>query len=398
MISLSALSAVAFSAPLMVSLTVSAEPQPQTKPEELRARYVFSIDLDGDGADELLRVSAEQLSAHKVSGGELSPALWEVKGPGQAHLIKPWRSARGLSLLVLWGMGPGMLKAPLSLTELRPQSGEQRLLWRHEGSRSQAVHLDVTEQAGGAQIRLAHFTSKYQTRSVSLSGAVLSEAWAAQGPEALAATPKLKLNERVSRELRMGTSWAYADLDGDGQEEEVVGRVYGDKKGEFGELSLYRSAQPEPTVLPTERGVKAVYWARWGGDEGQGAIYFSDGWVAEYGKRAHARLKRLRWREGRPTVELLAASSDDFTFFELWTHPRPAATGEGRELLFARGNKGIYLITPQPEGPWGVERLSKLPPVVNSALLYAEGAWWVAIPAPRGPLRLERLTHPALPQ
>ena len=81
------------------------------------------------------------------------------------------------------------------------------------------------------------------------------------------------------------------------------------------------------------------------------SLYFSDGWVAAYGKRARAGLKRLTWLNKRPVVESLAASSKEFTFFELWERRELAS---GRSLIFAQGNKGINLITPQAEGAWRV--------------------------------------------
>jgi|GEM_PF-2069381 len=390
-------SSVVLDGGLLANPSSSAPPAPQAlQPASAEARYVFSLDLDGDGEDELLRVIDDQLVAHKISQGALSAPLWSVKGPGQAHLISSDRSTGALRVFVAWGVGPGMLKRPLSLTELNPKTGAQRLLWRHEGPRAQAVHLKAVPTNQGLTLRVAHFISKYQTRALSLSGLALTGAWGAQRLEQLQSGPALPLTAKTSRELRMGTSWAYADVDGDGVEEEIVGRVYGDKKGEYGELSLYREGGAEAQVIPTERGVKAVYWAQWGGDEGRGAVYWSDGWVAEYGKKARARLKRLRWREGRATVELIASSKADFTFFELWTHPRPGAGATRAPLLFARGNKTLNLITPQAEGPWRVTSVASLPPVVNATVLYAEGAWWVALPIPRQALQLKRITHPLL--
>ena len=390
-------SAVLLIGELSATPSSDAPQAPQvTLSSSAEARYVFSLDLDGDGDDELLRVIDDQLIAHKVTQGALSTPIWSVKGPGQAHWITSDRSTGSLKVFVMWGVGPGMLKVPLSLTELNPSTGAQRLLWRHEGPRAQAVHLTAVPTERGLTLRVAHFISKYQTQALSLSGLDLTGAWEAQRLEQLQSGPALPLTAQTSRELRMGTSWAYADVDGDGVEEEVVGRVYGDKKGEYGELSLYRKGIAEAQVIPTERGVKAVYWAQWGGDEGRGAVYWSDGWVAEYGKKARARLKRLRWREGRPTVELIASSKADFTFFELWTHPRPNASPERAPLLFARGNKTLNLVTPQATGPWRVTSVASLPPVVNAAVLYAEGAWWVALPIPRQALQLKRITHPLL--
>ena len=106
---------------------------------------------------------------------------------------------------------------------------------------------------------------------------------------------------------------------------------------------------------------------------------------------ARARLKRLSWQQGRPVVEQLASSDNEFTFFELWSREV-----KGRELIFARGNSRLSLITPTQEGPWQVTHLAPLSPVVNAAVLYSGGEWWLASPIPKTNISLTKLTHPLL--
>ena len=180
--------------------------------------------------------------------------------------------------------------------------------------------------------------------------------------------------------MRMATSWAFASINHNHSLDLVIGRVYGDQKGEFGDLLVYTDPQNpiSPTqhaqVLPSERGIKNLLYT----DLGDGkALYFSDGWVAAYGKKAKARLKRINWNHQRPSVELLASSPKEFTFFELFVKKDK----ENHPRLFARGNLGMNLITPQKVGPWHTQKLVSLPSIINASVGKTKQGWFVYIPS-----------------
>jgi hypothetical protein len=350
-------------------------------PLQPAARRVFAVDLDGDGSDEVLCAQGNTLTAYPITPqGALGEPRWVVHGEGEAHALTegplstlaPLTPAR--ALVVAWGQGVGQLSAPLTLTAIDPLSGASREIWRHAGPRSQAVSLALSRDTSGAPLlRVAHFVSKYHTREVTLTALPLT-------PSAPPAT------QRSSEQIRMGTSWVHADVNADGREDLVVGRVYGEDKGEYGDLliTLGRAggeAPTEPLVAPTARGVKGVWWGRWG--EGAGAsLYFTDGWVAAYGARARAHLRRLRWREGRLTVESLLSLPGEYALFDIFERLDPSLPGASR--LFAQGSAALYLLVPRSTGEWGAERLAELPPVVNAAVAYAQGAWWVVTPLTSG--------------
>ena len=337
------------------------------------ARRVFSADLDRDGSDELLIAHNTQLSAWRWSGqGWVS--LWSTEGPGVAQ-ITLW-DQRNPKLWVAWGMGKGKMKAPITLSALDPLTGEARHLWTYQGSRSQTVELQWVEvdQDPQPELMIVHFVNKYHTRRVIL--------------DQLNATQP---SEYTTPSIRMGTSWLIADLDGRPGLEELIGRVYGDVKGEYGDLSvqpfsLKRTKITLGTIMPTERGLKQIaYWP-----ELPGEVYFSDGWVAAYGKKAKATLKRLRWIDGRPIIERLVDSTQEFTFFDFWRRRDPKS---GRWLIFTQGNRSISVITPKAQGPWSIQPILKTPPIVNAAIGYAGDHWWAFTPHETG-AQAHRLSLP----
>lgn len=353
--------------------TPQASVQPAQSSQLPAARRVFSADLDHDGSDELLIAHNTRLSSWRWNGhgwGE----LWSVEGPGVVQ-ITLW-DERDPQLWVAWGMGKGKMKAPITVSALDPLTGKSRNVWSYSGGRSQTVAMQWVEvdQDPQPELMIAHFVNKYHTRRVILDGL---------------STPKPI--EYPTPPIRMGTSWLIADLDGQPGLEEVIGRVYGDAKGEYGDLSvqpfsLRRSKLSLGTIIPTERGLKRM--SSWSNVPGE--LFFSDGWVAAYGKRAKATLKRLRWVQGRPVVERLADSAHEFTFFEFWRRQDPH---QGRSLLFAQGNRGISLITPQEHGPWRVQSLLKTQPIVNAAIGHAGGHWWAFTPHETG-ARAHQLSIP----
>jgi hypothetical protein len=274
-------------------------------------------------------------------------------------------------------MGKGKMKAPITVSAINPLNGEARHVWTYQGGRSQTVALQWVEidTDPKPELMIAHFVNKYHTRRVILDDLH---------------TPKPI--EHPTPPIRMGTSWLIADIDGQPGLEEVIGRVYGDAKGEYGDLSvqafsLKRNTLTLGKIMPTERGLKHMnYWPKV--SEG---ILFSDGWVAAYGKKAKATLKRLRWVEGRPVVERLVDSPNEFTFFNSWRRRDPKS---GQSLIFTQGNRGISLITPNNQGPWLAKTLLKTPPIVNVAVGYAGGHWWAFTPHESG-AKAHKLSVPA---
>ena len=73
-----------------------------------------------------------------------------------------------------------------------------------------------------------------------------------------------------------------------GNDDVVIGRLYGDLPKQHGSLEVHRSGQT-PRTLPTLRGVRAMETADINGD-GHLDLLVADGWHYRYGAEAQARL------------------------------------------------------------------------------------------------------------
>ncbi len=319
------------------------------------ADRVFAVPLAKGAEDSILGTDGDALWAR-------SPAdqpLWRVQGPGVVQRIAVGDYGRGYKLYVARGVGRGHLKAPLTLQELDPATGKGTTLWSFRGARTECAHLSIADvdRDGKPELAFAYYGSKYmvRTRHLEAGGAAI------EGPE-----------------TRMATGRLYADLDGDGKADEVIARVYGDAKGEPGDLKV--NLGKGWVKVPTEQGVRGIVFAAIGAEKP--ALYFADGWVANYGKKAKARLKRASFAGGQPKVELLGQSAEEFTFFELDARD---LDGDGALELLARGNKAISAFAPGAGG-WQRRALISLAPVLNAAIARRKAgpvAWVPAKPKAR---------------
>lgn len=143
--------------------------------------------------------------------------------------------------------------------------------------------------------------------------------------------------------LRMGDSF---DCLGDTL---VVGRSYGDQQGEDGDLLLFRKGVQE--LLPSYRGVRAV---RLFGDPASPTIVIADGWHANYGQVAQARISILRKRagEGRYALEILDRDGANYGFSRLFVFEL-----RGSRRIAALGNSTLNLYSQTPAGLWTKEVL-----------------------------------------
>ncbi|MCB9547852.1 MAG: hypothetical protein H6706_18685 [Myxococcales bacterium] len=352
-------------APMTAAPTTTAPPAPAPLAvvPGLRADLpatdrVFTAALDpAADFDHVLGARGDVLWAAAPTADGQWDVRWVVRGPGGvAQRVAVVDLGAGPRLYVAWGVGRGFLQAPLVLQALDPATGAATEVWRNAGQRNEAADLAAADVDGDGRLDVAFawFTSKYmvRTRHLTAAGGVV------EGPE-----------------IRMATSHAFGDLDGDGKPDAVVGRVYGDAKGEPGDLTVHFGGGPAVRV-PVEQGIKALFVGRVG-DDARDTLYVSDGWVADYGKSARARLSRVTFQGRTPQVELVATSPDEFTFFDLSAARFPP---EGKVDLIARGEKRVSRVTPGK--PWTLKPLAGLQPVLNTAIgRRPGGGWQVYVPA-----------------
>ena len=313
---------------------------------------VFMLDLDGDGFDELLGSDDNALWAMSLADGRL---LWRTEGDGVVHRCVVGDFGHGRGLYVARGIGRGHLRAPLALQSVDVATGAAKTLWQRTGERAEPAHLSITDvdNDGVKELAFAHYISKYmvQTRHLEATGAAID-----------------------GQPLRMASSRAYGDADGDGHREEVIGRVYGDAKGVVGDLRMI-TAKGETVMIPSDKGVRAVMVAPRGDGKGT-SLYFADGWVSNYGKQAKAQLKQAIWAGGNPVITTIGTSDDEFTFFDL---TEVDLDGDGAPEIVARGNKHVSLFRYDGKA-WQRRSLAEIRPVLNTAMGKTKAGWKLAVP------------------
>jgi hypothetical protein len=333
-----AASSPAASAPVS---SVAAVPPPPTEAAELPASdRVFTVQLALGAAPYVLGADGEKLWAAQVTEPGRVRVLWTVEGAGSVQRVAAGDLGRGLRMYVARGPSGANRTAPLSLSEVEPATGEARELWKRpppsKRGRSEASFLSVVDvdRDAAADLAFAYFEDNQhvRTRHVTAAGKVL------EGPP-----------------LRMEMGRAYADVDGDGKTDEIVGTLYGASNSEPGELRVNR-ADATSVVIPSDGGIRALTVAA--DANGRAAIYFSDGWVEQFATGAKAQLKRARWVEGRFEVEQLGTSPDEFTFFEL--HAANGPTQGSGPFIVAQGNRRVTVFEPKAEGPWAARALTDL--------------------------------------
>jgi len=313
---------------------------------------VFTVTLRGNPASHILGADRESLWFGLP--WQRKP-LWKIRGPGgvvQKVILADL--GQGERLYVVWGMGRGARHAPLTLQELVPYSGQGRTLWSFQGPRNEVAHLGAHDLDGDgkAELSFAHYVDKYhvKTRHLKADGSLIEGA-----------------------PLRMANTRDYGDLNGDQRVDEAIGRVYGDARGEVGDLRVIWGGG-KSQLLSCEDGVRALQIGQAGGIFG---LFFSDGWLSDYGRKARAQLKVAIWKEGSFEIQEVGRSPTDFSFFDFELRD---LDGDAQAEIIARGNKSITLFQ-RKEGRWNAQKLADLSPILNMAPGRRRGGWNLYLPA-----------------
>ncbi|HVY48773.1 MAG TPA: VCBS repeat-containing protein, partial [Minicystis sp.] len=253
-------------------------------------------------------------------------------------------------------------KGPLTLAEIDPDTGGVIELFRAELERPEAVELEIADvdRDQRPDLAFAYYATRTHVR-----------------------THHLRADGRVVEGAleRTAQARAFADLDGDGVTDAIVGRLYGDGEGAApGDLKV--DVGHGPVDVPARGGVRAV--ATWRGADGKTALYFADGWSASYVKDGRARIERATWNGAGFDVVEVATSPEEYTFFSLRAVPR-----RGDAALVAAGNRGVTLFEPGP-APRGARPLGGPGKGVTAACragpsgfsVWAPGAAVHALPVP----------------
>jgi hypothetical protein len=278
-------------------------------------------DLDGDGQAELVFADAARLWVVDRAGRELA----SVPAPGAIHVlaVADLDGDGRAEIAAGWGFGRDHRDARTRVVAYRlvRDTLVEELIDEPASERHEVASI-VPPRRGEPELLLATYASKYVVRIAAARRRPGKGGWTVE--------------ERAA--VRMGTSHARGDLDGDGTAELVIGRVYGDQLGDPGD-ALVLWAGAERSEVPTVRGVRGLALGDSDGD-GKDEVFLGDGWDRDYGKVARGLVSWARLEDGAMTTELIEDTPGQYT---VWQIEAADLDGDGKIELVTRGSHYVRI-------------------------------------------------------
>ena len=306
---------------------------------------VFNLDVDGDGDDELLGAHGARVWMYHFRESKLTTLDIPADGVLQAVAVGQWQGRRAIFLG--FGRGRGRLDVPIEVFTSHDGLGNWKPVYREQSSRSDISLLKYSsgERDGpGEGLLIGFYASKYQVKTVLVNASRTTEV---HGPQRMAGNIVYWKHTNQPRSLK------------------VVGRIYGDSKGEPGDLSLYEE-NGVIRKLPISGGVRAVITAQ----TRAGSRTLRVGWLVSFLRQEAGSLKEVRREQDSFIISKIGGSEGEFTFFELWSRD---LDGDGIDEIIARGNKHLTQFSRTEEG-WRAKRLESFKGVLNVPIKGFRGA------------------------
>ena len=267
-------------------------------------------DFDGDRKREIVVVDNKQMRVIDRAGKELASApitsgihvlvAADVDGDGRAEILAGWGLTRDFK----------DAKARVTLHRVQGKQIVEEQIAAPETARPEVVAIVPVEKQ---TVLVAYYDSKFMvTSALAKKGAA---GW--------------QLDKPVS--IRMATSYARGDVDGDGKPDLVVGRIYGDDKGIDGDAFVL-APDGTRTKLPTTRGLRSLAVL-------DGDVFIGDGWHQNYGQNARALLTRVHHDKAGFHAELVEDTAGQYAIERIL----PATIG--KRVLVAQGSHYVRVFT-----------------------------------------------------
>lgn len=270
------------------------------------ARAVIA-DLDGDGDRELVVVDAKNLRAldragreiasAQVTGGIQVLAAADLDGDGRAEILAGWGTSRD------WRDAT----ARITVHRLGAKGLVEETIVAPQTPRADVAAIVPLEDRS---VLVAYFDSKYSVTS------------------AIAKREATGWQLATLASIRMATSYARGDIDGDGTPELVVGRIYGDDLETDGDAFVL-AADGTRTKLPTTRGLRSLAIV-------DGDLYVGDGWHQNYAREADGLVTRIHHERDGFHAELVEDTAGQFSIDRI-----VPATVDGKTILVTLGNRYV---------------------------------------------------------
>ena len=262
-------------------------------------------DFDDDGVREIAIADAKTLRIVEVAGKQLASV--DVTAGIQVLVAADIDGDGRVELLAGWGQSREFMAAKPRISVHRLERGAlvEEVIATPESERAEVTAiLPVPEDKA---VLVAYFDSKFTVTS------------------AIARKTAGAWQLRTLASIRMATSYARGDVDGDGKFDLVVGRMYGDAVGVDGDAFVLLQDGGR-TKLPTTRGLRSIAIAG-------GEIFMGDGWHQNYGQHARGLLTRVSLAKDGPRAALVEDTAGQYAIERI-----VPATIDGKPALVTLGS------------------------------------------------------------